>query len=199
MISKDEIYGLVLVGGKSTRMGIDKGLIEYHGQYHREYLYQILKKVCEKVYFSIRSDQEDDFSKKNIVFDVEGMKGPLAGMISAHHLHPNLPWLVLACDLPLIDTESVKKLIKERDSSKQSTAYAVNSDSLPEPLCAIWEPSGLKIAADYSLTKNINCPRKVLMNCDVKLVFPENEHLLLNANSQEEFLFAKTKIQKDEV
>ncbi|MFT5737968.1 MAG: molybdopterin-guanine dinucleotide biosynthesis protein A, partial [Maribacter sp.] len=38
MISNAKIYGLVLAGGKSTRMGVDKGLITYHGLPQRDYL-----------------------------------------------------------------------------------------------------------------------------------------------------------------
>ena len=197
MILADKIYGLVLTGGHSTRMGSDKGLIDYHGQPQRDYLFHLLKQVCGEVYYSIRKDQRDAFLRKNVIIDVEEIKGPLAGMISAYNSYPNVAWLVLACDLPFVDIKSITELIQGRDSSKYSTAYAVDQDSLPEPLFAIWEPRGLHAASDFVLNKSISCPRKVLMNCDIKLVFPDREYLLLNANSQEDFLFAKKKIAND--
>ncbi|NNE77041.1 MAG: NTP transferase domain-containing protein, partial [Pricia sp.] len=54
MIIGPKIYGLVLAGGKSSRMGKDKGLIPYHGMPQREYLYHLLGRVCDKTFLSIR-------------------------------------------------------------------------------------------------------------------------------------------------
>ena len=57
MTSIDKLYGLVLSGGKSTRMGTDKGLITYHGIPQREYIYKLLEEVCDATFLSIRDDQ----------------------------------------------------------------------------------------------------------------------------------------------
>ena len=58
MTSTAKLFGLVLSGGKSTRMGTDKGLIEYHGLPQREHLYHLLSKVCERTFISLRREQE---------------------------------------------------------------------------------------------------------------------------------------------
>lgn len=58
MTSNDKIYGLVLAGGKSNRMGKDKSRLHYHGQPHALFLYKLLSKFCEKTFLSVRDAAE---------------------------------------------------------------------------------------------------------------------------------------------
>ncbi len=60
MISSAKLYGLVRSGGKSTRMGNDKGMIVYHGIPQREYLYNLLGSFCERTFMSVRREQVPD-------------------------------------------------------------------------------------------------------------------------------------------
>ena len=195
MNSIAKIYGLVLSGGKSTRMGSDKGLIEYHGTPQREYLYQLLSKVCDRTYISLREDQEEKvpFGYATLK-DENRFRGPFNGILSAHKRHPEVAWLVLACDLPLIDLPDLKQLVSARNPEKLATAFANEEDPLPEPLCAIWEPYGLQKAIIYLEAGNGTCPRKFLINNDTQLVFPENKNAILNANSQEDYKEALSKL-----
>lgn len=188
MTSIGKLYGLVLSGGKSTRMGSDKGLIDYHGQPQREYLYNLLTEVCEATYISLRAEQEatTPFGFATIT-DEDKFRGPFNGILSAHNKHPEVAWLVLACDLPLIDLPSLKELIAERDSEKFATSFSKKDNPLPEPVCAIWEPKALHTAISYLNEGNGTCPRKFLINNDTKLVFPKNENVIMNANSGEEY------------
>ena len=196
MISKDKkLNGLVLSGGKSTRMGMDKGLIEYHGKPQREYLYGLLQKVCDEVYMSIREDQETGVpGNLKYIKDKNRVNGPFNGLLSAHEFDPLAGWLVLACDLPMITQQGIEFLIANRDFSKAATAYATRESKLPEPLCAIWEPEALSEAEKYLEKGNGTCPRKFLINSDVQLVFPEDDQLLVNANSQEDYREVKAKL-----
>lgn len=194
MIMNDKIFGLVLSGGKSTRMGQDKGLISYHGVPQREYLYNLLNSVCEKTFMSVRSDQKIA-SYFNTIVDRDEFRGPYNGLLSAHRKYPDVAWLVLACDLPLIDKESLKELIHRRDSKKMATAFAQRENPLPEPLCALWEPEALRTSIAYLEAGNGTCPRKFLINNDVSLIFPERPEVLLNANSQEDYKEALQKLE----
>ena len=56
------ISGLVLAGGKSSRMGHDKGLADWHGKPQRYYIADLLAKVCDAVYISCREDQVKDIT-----------------------------------------------------------------------------------------------------------------------------------------
>jgi len=195
MIIGPKIYGLVLAGGKSTRMGKDKGLIPYHGMPQREYLYHLLSRVCERTFLSIRPEQQNDFSDDmETIVDENKYKGPYNGLLSAHQRHPKVAWLVLACDLPLIDLLSLQELIAARDPNVMATSFAQKEDPLPEPLCAIWEPKAFEASRAYLESGNGTCPRKFLINSEVKLAFPSNENVLLNANSEEEYKEAIVKL-----
>ncbi|HDZ04040.1 hypothetical protein LCGC14_0133030 [marine sediment metagenome] len=195
MISNAKLYGLVLSGGKSTRMGEDKGLITYHNLPQREHLYHLLNKVCEQTFLSIRQDQEREIPNSfNTIIDKDDFRGPYNGLLSAHIAHPEAAWLVLACDLPLMDKKALQELIAARNTGKIASAFADANNPLPEPLCAIWEPEALKQSIAYLEAGNGSCPRKFLINADVNLVFPEYKEVLLNANSKAEYKEALLKI-----
>lgn len=187
-MTNDKVKGLVLSGGKSTRMGIDKGLIKYHGIPQREYLYELLKLVCHAPYMSVREDQVPEFNDGyDLIIDRNEYKGPYNGLLSAHHHDPEASWLVLACDLPLMDQAALKQLLGERDPKRVATAFTTRDSGLPEPLCAIWEAKGLKKSMEYLNSGNGSSPRKFLINEDTMLVYPHNEDVLLNANFKEDY------------
>ncbi|WP_422080783.1 NTP transferase domain-containing protein [Ulvibacterium sp.] len=196
MISKDKLYGLVLSGGKSTRMGEDKGQIAYHGMPQRDYLYHLLDEVCERTYMSIRKEQEGEIAAGyNSIQDQDEYKGPFNGLLSAHSQFPDVAWLVLACDLPLMDAPSLRQLISARDPNKMATTFAQKENPLPEPLCAIWEPQALRSSISYLAQGNGIGPRKFLINNEVKLVFPKNADVLFNANSKANYKEALEKLE----
>ena len=144
---------------------------------------------------SIRKEQEAEISSTfNTIVDEDVFKGPFNGILSAHKKYPDVAWLVLACDLPLIDEKSLRELIETRKGSADATAFAQKENPLPEPLCAIWEPKALKAAVTYLEQGNGSCPRKFLINNNTHLVFPENAQVLMNANSEEEYKEAMTKL-----
>lgn len=190
------LYGLVLAGGKSTRMGQDKHLLEYHGQPQAEFLYALLGSHCEHTFMSLRADQHDpNRSDHQVILDQDHYRGPFNGLLSAHAEHPEAAWLVLACDLPLINNDTIARLVKARDPLADGTAMATKKSNLPEPLVAIWEPGGLAIAKRYLKTAESSCPRKFLINHNCKLVHPAGDQELLNANNPEEFKEALAIIQ----
>lgn len=182
------LYGLVLAGGKSLRMGKDKGQIHYRGMPHSLYLLKMVEDLCDKAFLSIRSDQKAIYdSLKHKIVDEDLFKGPFNGMMSAYHYNPEVSWLVVACDLPLMDKASLEMLIAERDANMAATAMATHKTGLPEPLAAIWEAHSLKTVPDYLKTAKSSCPRKFLLNSDTKLVFPEDDTVLLNSNSEQDY------------
>jgi molybdopterin-guanine dinucleotide biosynthesis protein A len=190
------LYGLILSGGKSSRMGNDKGLISYHDKPHREHLFDLASQFCNEVYFSARKDQLPSFAAHSpVIIDQDNYRGPFNGILSAHETHPEVAWLVLACDLPLLSGEGLKELESQRNLDKAATAFSSEESDLPEPLIAIWEPKALVAAKTYLKTAKSSCPRKFLINSDIQLVEPSSYELLYNANSIEEYERAKKKIK----
>ena len=190
-----KLYGLILSGGKSTRMGNDKGLIAYHGKPQREYLYELAAKYCNEAYYSAREDQLNSFpNSTKVIVDQNEYPGPFNGILSAHKQYPKVAWLVLACDLPLLDETGLSELVERRNPEQYATAFSSKDSGLPEPLIAIWEPMALQAARIYMKTAESSCPRKFLINSDIRLVVPSTEEQLYNANSMEEYELAKKKL-----
>ncbi|HCV82146.1 MAG TPA: molybdenum cofactor guanylyltransferase, partial [Zunongwangia profunda] len=132
------------------------------------------------------------------ITDKDQYRGPLNGMISAHQEFPEVAWLVVATDLPLIDKNSIRQLIDQRNPEKIATAYATHQSGLPEPLFAVWESGSFPKAIEYLKSGTNTCPRKFLINSDTELIFPSSDDILINANNKQEYELALKKLQKVE-
>jgi len=182
------LYGLILAGGMSSRMGRDKATLQYHGKPHWEFLYELVNQYCDRSFISIREEQRADITKGvPYIVDKNDYRGPFNGILSAHTKHPKVAWMVIACDLPLIDATTINLLVRNRDTNNVATALATKESGLPEPLAAIWEPGGLKKAISYLQQTDSSCPRKFLIKSSSTLIYPENDTVLTNANSLEEY------------
>jgi len=187
ILNVPRINGLVLAGGKSQRMGKDKGLIDYHGAPQREYLYQLLSGFTERTFMSCRPDQVVEFDKEfDVIPDSIAGLGPFGAIMSAFREYPNQAWLVLACDLPLLDQDAILHLIQHRNPSKVATTFFNKETKFPDPLVTIWEPKAYPRLLHF-LSLGYSCPRKVLINSNTEVIKPHNEDILLNANSPDEY------------
>ena len=200
MISKEtdlpQLNGLVLAGGKSLRMGNPKDKINWHGKEQRYYAADLLAPFCENVFISCRQDQLEHFNTDyNALTDTFLNMGPFGGILSALRAQRDKAWLVVACDLPLLDKNSLEFLIRSRDAEKAATTYESPFDGLPEPLITIWEPKSYPLLLNFLGLGN-TCPRKVLMNSDTLILKPNNPDALMNVNTPEEMTKAKEILKK---
>ncbi|RUA12718.1 MAG: molybdenum cofactor guanylyltransferase, partial [Flavobacteriia bacterium] len=177
------VKGLVLAGGKSVRMGSDKGLLDYHGNSQRDFAIEMMEKMGLKTFLSVRKEQH--IERENVIEDVFLGLGPFGAICSAFQKDPNSAWLVLATDLPFIDQESLKLLLEKRNPSKIATAFKGKNKQFPEPLITIWEPKAYQRMLNF-LAQGISCPRKVLINSEVEIVEIDDD-LITNVNTPEEF------------
>lgn len=180
------LKALILAGGKSTRMGRDKSLLDYHGVPQWIHLSEMCRSLGFDVFLSCRQEQHSQFKGAEIITDLPGMEGPLGAIVSALSYDAQSAWLVLACDLPLLEITDLFELIDGRVFSKCATAYQSPFDGKPEPLIAIWEPTSKEPALQLA-TQGIHCPRKVLEQCGVHLLRPSHPERLANINTPQEF------------
>lgn len=178
------LHGLVLAGGQSRRMGRDKGEIRWHGRPQREYLADLLRPLCGEVYLSARAGQQID-SAVQVLTDTFADLGPYGAILSAFRSQPDAAWLVVACDLPLLDAETLRFLADNRAVGATATAFRSPHDDMPEPLIAIWEPKSYAQLLSF-LAQGYSCPRKVLLNTDTRLLDAPRAAALTNVNTPEE-------------
>lgn len=181
------LFGLILAGGYSQRMGRDKGLIHWHGKPQRLYLYDLMKATGLPTFFSCREEQAAALSEYPCILDAEPGAGPADALLGAHKRYPNVAWLVLACDMPLIDLETLQYLINKRDEQCMATAFRAPyfDDGSPDPLCSIWEPQSFAVLS-AKLQVGKRCLRKTLMSMPLNLLEPPNPAALKNINTPEE-------------
>lgn len=183
------IVGLVLTGGKSTRMKKDKALINYRGEPHARHLFDLLSSVCDEVYLSAREGQwsGSQISDLPIIVDKYEVGGPINGILSAMDLNPNAYLMVVACDLVNIDETALNKLVDEFDDNFVAVAYKNTDKGFPEPLCTLYSPEAKDIFRNALLEQDIKCPVKVLKNNRVKLIDQGPGFDLTNVNTTEEY------------
>jgi molybdenum cofactor guanylyltransferase len=186
------VYGLVLTGGLSTRMRRDKATLTYHGRTQLEWAMDLLAGHVERAFVSVRAGQNDPVRARfEQIVDTRDGLGPLAGILAAQARYPQAAWLVFACDLPFLDEATLEYLLAARDPARQATAFRATHpnpkhNGLPEPLCALYEPSSREpILAHVAAGKD--CPRKFLINADTKLIDQPNPRALDNVNTPEEY------------
>jgi len=189
------LYGLVLAGGRSTRMQRDKAALEYAGRSQLERAVELLTPLVERVFVSVRPDQAGDPLRARFaqIVDSGRAEGPIAGIVAAQSRHPDAAWLVLACDLPLLNEKTLQQLLQARRPDRQATAYRSSHDGLPEPLCAIYEPSSREAIAAY-VASGRHCPRKFLINADAALLDQPEPGALDNVNTPQEYDSANDRV-----
>ena len=179
----DALNGLVLTGGRSTRMGQDKSQLVYHGKPQRDHLTGLLQPYCDAVFWSVNADQSAELSgsQQPLILDAFDWLGPLNGILSAFRHDPAAAWFVVACDMPLLTAQSLDTLITGRDLTKMATVFYDSEGQLPEPLLGIYEPAFVPII-DRAVAAGQYSPRRLLQQNDVQLLTAPDVRELMNVN-----------------
>lgn len=197
-MSSARLNGLVLAGGRSSRMKRDKAALAYRGATQLERAWRLLEPHVGERFVSVRADQADEALRGRYpqVRDTLSDAGPAAGILAAFDSAPQAAWLVLACDLPFLGPETLAHLVAHREPARIATAFRSAHDGLPEPLCAIWEPaSRAPLAAAVAAGRS--CPRKFLIGADTALLDPLDPAALDNVNATHEYWAAMQDLADD--
>jgi len=144
------MLGIILCGGKSSRMGSDKGLLIHEAKTWAQTALEKLSVLKIPIQLSVNEKQLEEYAK---VFEPEmlipddtnlDIRGPLLGVLSAHLKNPDKDLFVMACDLPLMDANLLKELFSLYQQSKKYDAYIFTTDKEPEPLCGIYTAKALQ-------------------------------------------------------
>ena len=200
IVNRRSLKGLILAGGHSTRMGEDKASLSYHGQSQLAHGAFLLSEYCSEVFVSCRANQKlpEDAAHLPVLEDKLLGMGPMSGIFSAFQEQNDAAWLVIACDLPLLNEAFLKQLLEGRNPYRFATSFKSTSCPFPEPLCSIYEPK-IYTRLCQAIGLGIECPRKVLINSPISLLLQGNENILDNANTQEDRDRMRKQIQGNEL
>lgn len=188
------MIGLILCGGKSTRMGSDKGLQDRSGITWAESSYRKLEPLVSSIAISVNQDQintyQIHFPTLQLIVDRPELHigGPLCGLLSSHLAFPEETIFILACDLIYMDPVVLESIAALQNSNPNYGGYICKNNLAVEPLCGIYTAAALQkillLQQSGSLLKH--SMKHVLELIDsFKMEMPENWiPFFKNVNSQ---------------
>ena len=186
MVHRKNITGIILAGGKSSRMGTDKGFLKLNGKPFVQYSIDALQPLVNDIIIVSDILDYDIFGLKRID-DLTKNLGPIAGICSGLRASLTECNLILSCDIPLIKTEVLQKLIDHIDDVTQ--VIQVESQGKSMPLIALYKKEVLNTFE--SLLKNDERRLRVAIKaCNSKNIVVEkkNQYSVMNVNTQTELI-----------
>ena len=179
------VAGAVLVGGRSRRMGRDKALVEIDGvPMVRRVADVLVANACRPV---VAIGPAHLAAGLDAVADEHPGEGPLGGILTALHAVAPQPVLVVACDLPWLDTATVAAVLAathEATESGGSVDVVMAVAQRREPLCAVWMPASV-IDAERAFAAGERAVHRVAAGLRVVEVFV-GARGLINVNAPED-------------
>jgi molybdopterin-guanine dinucleotide biosynthesis protein A len=184
MEASKNITGIILAGGKSSRMGTDKGLLKLDGVQFIERIINTMKPLVNDIIIVSNNPDYDQFDYKCIKDSIKDA-GPLAGLYTGLEHSKTEYNLVLSCDVPLINSSVLNLLIKGIDET--SDIIQIKSNNRTMPLIAIYKKQcmhhclellqngerRLQVAVEQFTTKTITIPSEL-------------DHFVTNINTKEQ-------------
>jgi molybdopterin-guanine dinucleotide biosynthesis protein A len=183
------VYGLVVCGGKSTRMGTDKSMLNYHGQSQRYHLYEMLNELCNHVFISCNKEQAASIPDKYaaIVDDEQyGNIGPMVALLTAFDKYPYANFLVVGCDYPHLQIEELDRLIKVSLQFNRSTSLYNIESKLIEPLISVYQHN-IKYQLEQNFKQSKHSLRMLLEDVDAHVIEPLNYMSIISIDNLQQY------------
>jgi len=189
------VSAAILAGGKSSRMGQDKALMEIRGKCMIKHVLDAVSKYVGELMIISSSGSRTgayDFLKVPVHPDAVVSCGPLAGIYTALHHCTGDHCLVVACDLPFLSTALIKFLV---DNCAGHDVFACESEAGVEPLCAVYSKACLP-AVEQQLQQKEHKVSDLFARVNTKVIRLGTATLdvapgsLLNINTKDEFVKA---------
>ncbi|MCC6581961.1 MAG: molybdenum cofactor guanylyltransferase [Phycisphaeraceae bacterium] len=192
-MNNSAITGVILAGGKNSRMGSDKGMLEVEGKKIVERIIEVIKPFIQEVIIISNGTNYDNLGYavyKDIIKDA----GPMGGIHTALQYSKTDKILVISCDMPFVSKEVILPLITWANSAE--VVLPEHGDGHTEPLCAVYSKSCFSKFAELLRSGEWKM-RNAMKYFDVrKILFPENESTrlsFLNINTPVEYQSVKQK------
>lgn len=136
------VWACVLIGGRSSRMGSPKHLLEKitTGTTWLENTVNLLQPLIgDRIALSGPGMVPDALAHLPRLPDIPEARGPLTGILAAMRWQPTVSWLLIACDMPDINTEALAWLLAQRRPGCWGTVPRLQEDGYVEPLLAHYD------------------------------------------------------------
>lgn len=187
----NDITGVILAGGKSSRMGVDKSFLKIGNQTIIERILELMQSIFSEVIIITNTQEDYDYLNLPVFEDIYKWKGPLAGIHSALKHSSTEKNFVISCDVPLMSKEMIEYIINY-DTDKP--IVFCEAAGYHQPLVGVYS----KIVLDeieIFLAKNKTGDKsfhKFLNNAEAEIIDPTSltfykNELFFNVNRPEDF------------
>jgi len=147
--------GIILAGGKSSRMGTDKGLMDFNGKKLIGYPLALLSSFCSEIIISSNNEAYRQFGYPVIHDDIEDA-GPAGGLAAALKASSGEWNIVLSCDVPFVNAEAIQYLISFAGSGLGAVPQ---HNGFVEPLVALYLKSFCQVLESEIRNGNLQMNR----------------------------------------
>jgi molybdopterin-guanine dinucleotide biosynthesis protein A len=134
MQSGDKTTGIILAGGKSSRMGMDKGFCAINGKPMVQYAIEVLEQVCDSLIISSNNPDYELFGFPvipDLIKDIGPMGGIYTGLMQSETKYN----FFLSCDMPMVSVGVIRHILEYKQNYDAVVPIWKN---YPEPMCAYY-------------------------------------------------------------
>lgn len=189
-MAKNQLTGIILSGGKSSRMGLEKGLVDFRGKPLITYAIEALKPIADTLIISA-NNRLDEYGQYGYEIFQDEIKevGPIGGLYTVLKNSKTEINLVLSCDMPFVNTELLEYLF--RNMQQNDIVVAVHDEDSLEPLCGCYSRNMVNAmeqqiaAGNYKLRDLYGKVQFKALKIDTSLPFYK-DNLFYNVNRPED-------------
>lgn len=158
--------GLILAGGRSSRIGTDKALILLGGKPIITYVYEALAEICQEIVVATKPSAKVKRywhvlpSSVRVVYDLNERQTPLVGILSGLASLNRQYAVIIACDMPFVKVDVIRYLLKLGEGF--DVAVPIWPDGSVEPLFAVYNVYRAREGFERALRNGVSSPRKAL-------------------------------------
>lgn len=186
-----DITGVILAGGKSSRMGTNKSLLKLGNQTIIERIVDLMRSIFSEVIIITNTPDEYKFLKLPFYEDIYKWKGPLAGIHSALTHSQTEKIFVLSCDVPLMTKEMIQYLV---DYKSEKQIVFCEAAGYHQPLVGIYSKKILEGLETFLTTNETDDKsfHKFLNDTAAEIINPTSlpfykDELFFNVNRIEDY------------
>ncbi|MHC4725482.1 MAG: molybdenum cofactor guanylyltransferase, partial [Planctomycetota bacterium] len=183
-VHKMHATAIILAGGESVRMNQDKSMLQISGKPVIKHIFDQLQPHFNQILISSEHLSKYSFLSVDIVPDKIAGRGPLMGIASALEASVNEVNFVIACDIPQVDMDLVRMMVRE--SREYDIVVPRTEPSHNEPLFAIYKKSAL-VAIEKTIASGKNQIIAAYKFCKVNYVDLTDTQKLKNLNTMEDY------------
>lgn len=187
MIQKQRITGYILAGGRSSRMGQDKGLMLINGIPWVEHIAKQLKQVVDTVVLVTNNSMYNDLGYQVISDRIKGL-GPVGAIYTVLKHSVTTQNIIMSCDTPFVTEKLLRLLLSE---SKNQLITIPSNQNRVHPLVGVYDRS-LWLLFQQAIELNQLKVQQVIEQTQIKHVPIDTyecflPHILMNINTPTEY------------